>query len=180
MIVRNRIWEELRQAKANIICIQRYTDRNRKISRYFNGGIILLAAAGALGGAYEQWIAVIASGLVAVSTILKSLLPNFIQSEQELTELDRLMDYYSKYLNKIEKIWYNYENKCIEEQDAVNQFFETKDDEADKYSSMNKLVRSIPDKENDEINALAKEYVNRVYFDYRDTQTESITNNENN
>lgn len=168
MIVRNKIWEELRQAKANIICIQRYTDRNRKWSRYFNALIIIFASAGTIGGIFKQWVAVIASGLVATSTILKSLMPNFIQSEQELTELDRLMDYYSRYLNKLEKIWYNSEEKYISEKEVVEQLFSIMDDEADKYSTMNKLVRHLSKKEKDIINKEAKEYVDRVYFNYQD------------
>lgn len=164
MIVRNKIWEELRQAKANIICIQRYTDRNRKYARYFSSIIIILASIGTIGGVYQKWIAVIASGLVAISTILKSLMPNFIQSEQELTELDRLMDYYSRYLVKIERIWYdNYESN-ITDKEAIEQLFYIKDDEADKYSSMNKLVRHLSERENNIIDHKAKEYVTRVYF----------------
>lgn len=169
MIVRNKIWEELRQAKANIICIQRYTDRNRKWSRYFDATIIVLASTGTLGGVFQQYIiSAITSGLVALSTIIKSLLPNFIQSEQELTELDRLMDYYSRYLNKLERIWYIEENEHINEKEAIEQLFDIKDDEADKFSSMNKLVRNISDKELKKINERARDYVNRVYFNYRD------------
>lgn len=172
MIVRNKIWEELRQAKANIICIQRYTDRNRKWSRYFSAVIIVFASAGTIGGIFEQWIAVIASGLVATSTILKSLMPNFIQSEQELTELDRLMDYYSRFLNKLEKIWYNNDEGNISEKEAISQFFDIKDDEADKCSTMNKLIRHLSKKEKKNINAEAKEYVNRVYFNYQNDEDE--------
>lgn len=173
MIARNKIWEELRQANANITCIQRYTDRNRKISRYFNAIIIICASVGTIGGVYNQWIAVIASGLVALSTILKSLMPNFIQSEQELTELDRLMDYYSKYLNKLEMIWYNCYEKHISEKDAVEQLFLIKDDEADKRSTMNKLVRNLSKKEIAEINSIANEYVTRVYFNYGNDDNET-------
>lgn len=172
MIVRNKIWEELRQAKANIICIQRYTDRNRKWSRYFNAIIIVLASGGTLGGIFKQWIAVIASGLVAISTILKSLMPNFIQSEQELTELDRLMDYYSRFLNKLEKIWYNNYENIISDKEAISQLFDIKDDEADKCSTMNKLIRHLSEKEKKNINREAKEYVDRVYFDYPNDENE--------
>lgn len=166
MIVRNKIWEELRQAKANIICIQRYTDRNRKWSRYFNALIIISASAGTIGGIFKQWVAVAASALVAASTILKSLMPNFIQSEQELTELDRLMDYYSRYLNKLERIWYNNYERIVSDNESIEQLFNIKDDEADKNSTMNKLVRHLSKKEQKIINGKAKEYVERVYFDY--------------
>lgn len=166
MNARNRIWEELRQAKANIICLQRYTSKARKKSRIFNIIIIVCASAGALGGIYEQWIAIVASALIAISSVLKALLANFIQSEHELSELDRLTDFYSKYLNSLEKIWYENENKISTEKEIMSNFFQLKENECDKYSSMNKGVRSIPDKEMRAINAQAKEYVSRVYFNY--------------
>lgn len=173
MIVRNKIWEELRQAKANIICIQRYTDRNRKWSRYFGALIIILASAGTIGGLFKQWVAVAASALVAISTILKSLMPNFIQSEQELTELDRLMDYYSRYFIKVEKIWYELYESNITEKEAIDQMFEIKNDEADKLSTMNKLVRHLSKEEKDKINDEALDYVERVYFNYNENNNEN-------
>ena len=36
MIARNRMWEELKQAKINILCLQKYTDRRRAYNRYYN------------------------------------------------------------------------------------------------------------------------------------------------
>ena len=36
MICRNRIWEELKLAKANIICIQKYTDKRRGYNRAYS------------------------------------------------------------------------------------------------------------------------------------------------
>lgn len=35
MIPQNRIWEEMKQAKANIICLKRYTDSKRKWLRMY-------------------------------------------------------------------------------------------------------------------------------------------------
>lgn len=166
MNVRNRIWEELRQAKANIICIQRYTDKVRRKSRIFNITIIICASTGALGGIYEQWIAVIASALIAVSSVLKALLPNFIQSEQELSELDRLMVFYAKYFNSLEKIWYEHEKKITDEQSIMKNFFALKAEECDPCSNLNKGIRKIPDDEMEQINAEANEYVERVYLNY--------------
>lgn len=169
MIVRNRIWEELKQAKVNLICLQRYTDQIRGKSRYFNLICIIVASAGAVGGVFKDlfdgWIAPIASGIIAVAAILKSLIPNLFQSEQELSELDRLSDYYSKYLNAMEKIWYEHENKISDEKTTMTNFFAIKEEESDKLSSMNKGVRSLSEKEEVTINNKAEEYVNRVYLD---------------
>lgn len=173
MIVRNRIWEELRQAKCHIICLQRYTDKTRKRSRTINALTVLFASIGAIGGIYDPLFAIIASALIAISSILKSLIPHIIQSDQELAELDRLMDYYSRYLNAIEKVWYENENKVYDEKYILERFFTLKDEEADKYSAMNKGVRDIPTKEMKKINDQAREYVNRVYFNYAKSTDEN-------
>jgi hypothetical protein len=165
MIVKDKLWEDLRQAKANIICIQRYTDRGRKYSRAFNASIILIASIGTISGLFvDETIALWASAAVALSSILKTLLPSLIQSEQELSELDRLADYYSKFLNATEKIWYEFFHKFITEEEAMKRFFGLKEDECDKASTLNRLVRSISKKEQEKINERAGEYVNRVYF----------------
>ena len=164
MIVRNRIWEELKQAKANIICLQRYTDRGRRKSRIINSIIIIIATIGAFGGTYNKWIAIIGSFIVAMGAIIKSILPNITQTEQELSELDRLMDFYSKYMNKLEKLWYDFDKEIFPESEAISRLFEMKDDESDKYSFMNKGVRSISKKEQEKIDKECVEYINRVYF----------------
>ena len=173
MIVRQRIWEELRFAKASIICLQRYTDKSRKKSRIFNSLVILFASTGAISGAFKQWdISIVASSLVAVSTILKTLMPNFLNSEKELSDLDRLMDFYSVYFNDLEKLWYSNENRneeeshCITESEIMERFFNLKNNESDKFSALNRGVRTISKKEMKAINEEAREYVSRVYFDY--------------
>jgi hypothetical protein len=135
MIARNRIWEELKQAKANIICLQRYTDRARKKLR-----------------------------LIDSSSILKAILPNITQSEQELCELDRLLDFYSKYMNRLERLWYEYNEENILENDMIHKLFEMKEDECDKYSLLNKGIRTISKKEQKKINEESENYINSVYF----------------
>jgi hypothetical protein len=164
MIARNRIWEELKQAKANIICLQRYTDKGRKKLRAVDSLIIACATTGALGGTYNKWIAIIGAGLVALGSILKAILPNITQSEQELSELDRLIDFYSKYMNKLEQLWYECNQDVTQEDKMIRRLFELKDEECDKYSLLNKGIRGISKKEQCEIDKKSSEYINRVYF----------------
>jgi len=164
MIARNRIWEELKQAKANIICLQRYTDRGRKISRFLDSVIIALSTIGALGSLIDIKIAVYGVSMVALTSILKTALSNMLQSEQEFSELDRLIDYYSKYMNSLERMWYNCDKDLITEDDMIHQLFDLKAEECNRYSLLNKLIRSIPKKEQKKINEKSDEYINRVYF----------------
>ena len=164
MIARNRIWEELKQAKANIICLQKYTDRRRAYNRWYNGFIAITASIGALGFAINEYIPFITSLLVGIVSIIKSILPNFLQTEPELSELDYLSDFYTRYMNSIEKIWYDFDHDFTNEKETMTLFFKLKESECDKESILNKGVRNISKKLQNKIDEESEEYINRVYF----------------
>lgn len=131
MICRNRIWEELKQAKANIICIQKYTDKRRGYNRAYNGFVAITASAGALGTLLNDKVPFVASMLIGFVSIIKSVLPNFVQGESELSSLDVLADFYNKYMNSLENIWYRLDHdqrnknkweKIIQQKTFLEQF----------------------------------------------------------
>lgn len=131
MICRNRIWEELKQAKANIICIQKYTDKRRGYNRAYNGFVAITASAGALGTLLNDKVPFFASMLIGFVSIIKSVLPNFVQGESELSSLDVLADFYNKYMNSLENIWYRLDHdqrnknkweKIIQQKTFLEQF----------------------------------------------------------
>lgn len=165
MICRNRIWEELKQAKANIICIQKYTDKRRGYNRAYNGFVAITASAGALGTLLNDKVPFVASMLIGFVSIIKSVLPNFVQGESELSSLDVLADFYNKYMNSLENIWYRFDHDIIDEKQAMDEFFKLKETECDKMSQMNRLIRNISTRFQRKINEEAKEYINRVYYE---------------
>ncbi|MCU6777317.1 hypothetical protein [Phocaeicola fibrisolvens] len=165
MICRNRIWEELKQAKANIICIQKYTDKRRGYNRAYNGFVAITASAGALGTLLNDKVPFFASMLIGFVSIIKSVLPNFVQGESELSSLDVLADFYNKYMNSLENIWYRFDHDIIDEKQAMDEFFKLKETECDKMSQMNRLVRNISTRFQRKIDEQAKEYINRVYYE---------------
>lgn len=165
MIARNRIWEELKQAKANILGLQDYTDNRRAWGRWYNGTIAVVASFGAIGYSLNETIPFITSVIVGFASILKSLFPVFIQTSQELSELDVLSDFYVRYMNALEKIWYAYDQDHIDEKEAMNRFFDLKETECDKESIYNRGVRNISKKAQKKIDKDAEEYINRVYFE---------------
>lgn len=164
MIPRNRIWEELKQAKANIICLQKYTDKKRKHNRWYNTFIAITASIGTFGYIIDSIIPAITSGLIGLGAIAKSILPGCLQNEQELSSLDSLIDFYVRYMNSLERIWYNLENKKITEDEAMEMFFDLKETESDKLSQLNKGIRNISKSFQELINQEASKYINAVYF----------------
>ncbi len=165
MICRNRIWEELKQAKANIICIQKYTDKRRGYNRAYNGFVAITASAGALGTLLNDKVPFFASMLIGFVSIIKSVLPNFVQGESELSSLDVLADFYNKYMNSLENIWYRLDHDIIDEKQAMDEFFKLKETECDKMSQMNRLVRNISKRFQKKIDEEAATYINRVYYE---------------
>ena len=165
MIARNRIWEELKQAKANILGLQKYTDKQRSYNRWYNVILAFTASVGALGYSINEIIPFITSIIIGITSIAKSILPNFLQSAQDLSELDVLSDFYVRYMNSLEKIWYDNENNYADEKETMDRFFELKETECDKESAYNRGVRNISKKMQREIDAEAEEYINRVYFE---------------
>lgn len=123
MIARNRIWEELKQAKANILGLQKYTDKQRSYNRWYNGILAFTASVGALGYSINEIIPFITSIIIGITSIAKSILPNFLQSAQDLSELDVLSDFYVRYMNSLEKIWYDNENNYADEKGNDGSFF---------------------------------------------------------
>lgn len=165
MIAHNRIWEELKQAKANILGLQKYTDKQRSYNRWYNCILAFTASVGALGYSINEIIPFITSIIIGITSIAKSILPNFLQSAQDLSELDVLSDFYVRYMNSLEKIWYDNENNYADEKETMDRFFELKETECDKESAYNRGVRNISKKMQREIDAEAEEYINRVYFE---------------
>lgn len=170
MIARNRIWEELKQAKANILGLQKYTDKQRSYNRWYNGILAFTASVGALGYSINEIIPFITSIIIGITSIAKSILPNFLQSAQDLSELDVLSDFYVRYMNSLEKIWYDNENNYADEKETMDRFFELKETECDKESAYNRGVRNISKKMQREIDAEAEEYINRVYFEKQNSK----------
>ena len=164
MVVRNKIWEELKQAHANVLCLCWYTNKQRKREYWYQLFIAFVASGGTFGYLINERAPLIGSGLIALVSVAKSIFPHFLQPEKALCILDGLMDYYNMYMNEMEHLFYRLDNNEIEEKEAVRTIYELKKDECSQQSIMNRLVHSIPESRNKKIDIESTEYINRVYF----------------
>lgn len=165
MVVRNKIWEELKQAHANVLCLCWYTNKQRKYERWYQVFIALVASGGTFGYLINEYAPLIGSGIIAFVSVAKSIFPHILQPEKELCILDGIMDFYNKYMNEMEHLFYLFDHKEIEEKDAIQKVYELKTDECSQQSIMNRFVRSIPESRHKKIDKESTEYINRVYFD---------------
>ena len=129
--------------------------------RYYH----ITASAGALGSLINEQIPLISSIVIGFVSIIKSVLPTFVQSENELSALDLLCDFYLSYMNSMENIWYKLDKGIIEEDEAMKEFFSLKATECDKQSLMNRGIRNISVKFQKMIDEQATKYINSVYYE---------------
>lgn len=172
MIVRNKVWEELKQAHVNILCLKWYTDRQRKYERYYQCFIAFTASVGTFGYIIEEWFPLVSSLLIAFVSVVKSLYPQFIQPEKELCILDGIMDFYNRYMNDLELLMFQHDNETINDDETMAKIYSLKDNESEKQSIMNRFVRSIPEKRMTQLQVESTEYINKVYYDKYESEGE--------
>lgn len=164
MVVRNKIWEELKQAHANVLCIQWYNNKQRKQERYYQAFIAVTASAGTFGFLINHLAPLYSTIAIAFVSIVKSLYPQFLQPEKELCILDGLMDYYNEYMVDMERLFYKFDHDKMSEDETFDEMYKLKIVECSKLSLLNKFVRYIPEKRKKIIEDKSSEYINRVYF----------------
>ena len=127
MIVRNKVWEELKQAHVNILCLRWYTDRQRKYERYYQCFIAITASVGTFGYVFENWLPFVSSLLIAFISVVKALFPQFIQPEKELCILDGIMDFYNRYMNDLELLMHQNDTEQLNEDETMIKIHQLKD-----------------------------------------------------
>jgi len=144
MEVRNKIWEEFKQAKANVVCIRRYNSLQRQLNSIYQIFIAVCAAVGTFSFGFSDKIPFIALLSIAIVSLVKAIFPQILQPEQELCELDGMMDYYNSFMNKLERFFYELDKQQKTDDEVMKELFSLKDEECLKESKMNKLIRWIP------------------------------------
>lgn len=92
MIVRNKIWEELKQAHANVLCIKWYNDNRRRLNRRYPLFIAVVASGSSFGYLLNNKMSMIGTITITIVSVAKSIFPQFLQPEQELSELDKVIE----------------------------------------------------------------------------------------
>ena len=164
MEVRNKIWEEFKQAKANVIYIRRYNSLQRQLNCIYQIFIAVCAAVGTFSFGFSDKIPFIALLSIAIVSLIKAIFPQILQPEQELCELDGIMDYYNSFMNKLEKFFYELDKEQKTEDEVMAELFELKEDECKKQSKINKLIRWIPNRMQKKVDKEVDTYIKEVYY----------------
>lgn len=164
MEVRNKLWEEFKQAKANVVCIRRYNSVQRQLNSIYQIFIAVCAAVGTFSFGFSDRIPFFALLSIAVVSLVKAIFPQIIQPEQELCELDGIMDYYNSFMNKMEVFFYQLDKELKNDDEVMQELFVLKEDECNKQSKMNRLIRWIPKRMQKKVDAEVQTYIEEVHY----------------
>lgn len=161
--LRQQIWVEIKTAKTYAVCLQIYTDRQRKWNRCFPIIVGVLSFVGSITFPVSKYGTLITSIAVCLFSLLKIVLPILGQPEEELNQLDELYSYFGKKTQDFERVWNNYEDSQ-NNTDCQKALSEIKKDMPEHQSKMNKLVRHIWHWENSKVKKEVNSYLKSKYY----------------
>ena len=144
MTIYNRIWLELSQAKKNEIFASLLSMRQRKYLNYFNIFIIIASTGGAMGWKIWEYAPIVSTSIVAIASLLKQMQNELIFDEDKIAKLITIQNFYSDYFSKLEKLFYNYFNSKIDEDEAFIKFYDIKATESEINTTVNETIIDIP------------------------------------
>lgn len=164
MIVRNKIWEEIKQTKANAICAQKYSTVQRRIDLVYKVMIPLLSALCVLFSTMEWYDKTLCSAIVLfVSSTAKAIFPKLILPEKSILALDELYKAFNNSLTDLESLFHNLDNNTISENDAVSEISKLIKSNAELSEELNRLVLWIPAFADKRITEETEYYLNATY-----------------
>jgi|LAHS01.1.fsa_nt_gb hypothetical protein len=164
--IRQQIWEEMKTSKTYIICCRSYTSNMRKKNRRFQFIIILLTTLGAFGFFLNEWCAFASSLIPVFGELVKKLIPQMSQPEEELGKLDSIASEFEETLYELIPLWNRHEDGSVNDEQANIELPKIIKGQSDKKDIMNKLVRKISKKEELAYQEAADEFLTRNFYSY--------------
>lgn len=169
-MITDSVWVEMHKVKGYLRQIELYTDRKRNRNRFLNIIIIISSIVCAVASFFHEvpyipWINILAALVVAVITCLKELIPQFIQPERELCELDTIHSFYSTFLDELEHLFVErFDIKSHVNDNIMNdRLFQLKKKEGDRVTRINLLCRNFTEDEKNKIKEETESYFKAKY-----------------
>ncbi len=164
MIIRNKIWEFIKEADINYRCAIKYASVQRQISFCYKVITPLLAALCALFTKLEMPnYSFISAIIIFISSILKIFCTQIILSEKDIDNLDNLGVNFEKYRTTFEKLLEESDNGDLTDKEVLKTLNKNNIDYCKKKSELNKLVLWIPSWVNKKLQEESEKYLLRVY-----------------
>lgn len=165
MIVRNKIWEEIKEADVFSRSAIKYASLQRIIKFLYKVAIPILAALCALFAKLEMpsftfWSAI----LIFVSSILKTFCTQIILPDNKIEELDKLGVVFENYRIKDEILMEELDNNKKTDEDVIRELNKHNPDFCKNKSELNKLILWIPFWIKKQLRTSSDEYLLRVHY----------------
>ena len=164
MIVRNKIWEEIKQTKANAICAQKYSTVQRRIDLAYKVLIPSLSALCVLFSTMEWYDKSLCSAIVLfMSSTAKAIFPKLILPEKSILALDELYKAFNNSLTDLESLFHNVDYNVVSENDAMSEINRLTKSNIELSEELNRLVLWIPSFVDKKITEETEYYLNAMY-----------------
>lgn len=144
--MRDRIWNELTQAKFNSEFATLYAEKQRVYLRRFNVLVLVFSGSGVMGWTFWKDFPLLSCVIIAGISLLRLLQPHLIMNDKQISNLDNISRFYFNYYNKLERLWYDLEHCTIDNELAKALFFEIKHSEDEINQTIKETIKSKPQK----------------------------------
>jgi hypothetical protein len=122
----DKIWFEMIDMKYGEIYLTKYLGLQRTFKKTFNIMTLVLSVSGIFGWKFFEDYAWIAFALIAVMQLFTLIENQIILSDKEIDDISELKMCYTKYFNKLEKLWTEHQRKRIDDDISLDKFFDLK------------------------------------------------------
>lgn len=172
MTIRQRIWEDLYQCKYQTEYITRYLAQSKDFAKWYKAILIVLAATGAIGWQFDKEVAFFICILIFLSQVGESLQNLFVLDDSKIAEMGEYRLMYVKYFDGLDLLWTSLELNVISEQDALERYFQIREDAMAIETFDNKIRIKTRSKLITKAESTALLYMNRHYFEPNSTNDE--------
>ncbi len=132
----NKIWYEMVNMKYGEIYLSKYLGLQRTLKKSFQILTLIVSLSGILGWKYFEryvWIAFILIALVQLLLLIEN---QIIRSDKEIEEISNLRMMYTRYFNKLERLWSKYQYDQIKDKKALDDYFELRESDWEKIEEL--------------------------------------------
>ncbi|MFT6205050.1 MAG: hypothetical protein ACI9V1_003463 [Spirosomataceae bacterium] len=119
----SKIWYELVNIKYGEKYLSKYISLQKRLKKIFQIITLVVSVSGILGWKYFEDYAWIAFLLIAFIQVILLIENQLIRSENEIDDIIELRSLYTKYFNKLEKLWNDSQTERLSESDSLDLYF---------------------------------------------------------
>lgn len=161
--MRERIWAEMVDSKYKIIYLGFHLAKQRANNKYFNIFILVFSTSGVLGWTWLKELPFITSIIVMIMSIIKLIGTELIPNDNTFKKIEKAIDSYCDYFNKLENLWYEFDRDTINETKAQKKFYLIMNDEKDITKIVNEIIKDGNKQFQTRAEMISTNYFNNIF-----------------